>query len=212
LSPANATISSSGVVSAKSPGGVSIVASCTPPTCNIGFQTMKPVYSSTLSPSVSTEYDGTPITGTITGSAVNTTVYATTTQCDTAASGTSRPCCQAVAVPRDDQGQRGRKQRHPAQFAQLLRLPTPRTKAYLGSDEGLMVFSSSATTGTNPVTQLNNVPARSWAVSLDGNKVIVADTKSSPNQVYIVDQSSSAAPPTPCSFRALPLRHFRQTV
>ena len=196
LSPANATISSSGVVSAKSPGGVSIVASCTPPTCNIGFQTMKPVYSSTLSPSVSTEYDGTPITGTITGSAVNTTVYATTTQCDTAASGTPVPGCQPLLYPvttKDNVvGSSVTLPSSPNSFV----FPPQGTKAYLGSDEGLMVFSSSATTGTNPVTQLNNVPGKVLAVSLDGNKVIVADTKSSPNQVYIVDQSSSAAPPT----------------
>jgi hypothetical protein len=89
LSPAIGTVNSSGTVSpTKSPGTVGIVASCILPTCNVntpGVVPIEPVYSSTLSPAGGTEYVGTPIIGTITGSAVSTTAFATTTQCDTAA-------------------------------------------------------------------------------------------------------------------------------
>jgi hypothetical protein len=190
LTPANATISSTGVVTAHAPGGVSIVASCTPPTCNIGFQPIQPVFSSTLFDSVSNEHDGTPITGTITGAAVNTTVYATTTQCSTAA-GTPVAGCQPLVYPVTTKDNVvGASATLPSSPNSFVFNPQG-AKAFLGSDEGLMVFTPTAASGTNPVTQLNNVPGKVLAVSLDGNNVIVADTKSSPNQVYIVDQSTS---------------------
>jgi len=190
LSPANATVSSTGVVTARAPGGVSVVASCTPPTCNIGFQPIKPVFSSTLFDPITNEHDGVPITGTITGAAVNTTVYATTTEC-TIAAGTPVAGCQPLIYPvttKDNVvGGSGTLPSSPNSF-----LFNPQgTKAFLGSDEGLMVFSPTAASGTNPVSQVNNVPCKVLAVSFDCNKVIVADTKSSPNQVYIVDASSA---------------------
>ena len=190
LSPANATVSSTGVVTARAPGGVSVVASCTPPTCNVGFQPIRPVFSSTLVNAGTNEHDGTPITGTITGAAVNTTVYATTTQCTTAA-GTPVPGCQPLIYPVTTKDNLvGASSTLPSSPNSFLFNPQG-TKAFLGSDEGLMILSPGAASGTNPVTQLNNVPGKVLAVSLDGNKVIVADTKSSPNEVFIVDQGTS---------------------
>jgi trimeric autotransporter adhesin len=190
LSPANATVSSTGVVTARAPGGVSVVASCTPPTCNIGFQPIRPVFSSTLVNAGTNEHDGTPITGTITGAAVNTTVYATTTQCTTAA-GTPVPGCQPLIYPVTTKDNLvGASSTLPSSPNSFLFNPQG-TKAFLGSDEGLMILSPGAASGTNPVTQLNNVPGKVLAVSLDGNKVIVADTKASPNEVFIVDQGTS---------------------
>ena len=190
LSPANAAISSSGVVTAQAPGGASFVASCTPPTCNIGFQPIKPVYSSTLVSTSTNEHDATPITGIITGAAVNTTVYATTTQCNTAA-GISISGCQPLIYPvttKDNVvGASSTLPSSPNSFV----FNSQGTKAFLGSDEGLMVFTPGSASGTNPVSQLGNVPGKVLAVSLDGNKVVVADTKSIPNQVYIVDQGTN---------------------
>ena len=190
LTPANATISATGVVSARAPGGVSVVASCTPRTCNIGFQPIRPVFSSTLVNAGTNEHDGTPITGTIAGAAVNTTVYATTTQC-TIAAGTPVAGCQPLIYPVSTKDNVvGASAILPSSPNSFFFNPQG-TKAFLGSDEGLMVFTPAAASGTNPVSQLNNVPGKVLAVSLDGNTVIVADTKSSPNQVYIVDQSTN---------------------
>jgi trimeric autotransporter adhesin len=191
LSPANATISSSGVVTPHAPGGASFVASCTPPTCNIGFQPIKPVFSSTLVSTSTNEHDGAPITGIITGAAVNTTVYATTTQCNTAA-GLPISGCQPLIYPVTTKDNVvGTSSTLPSSPNSFVFNPQG-TKAFLGSDEGLMVFNPSAASGTNPVTQLSNVTGKVLAVSLDGNKVVVADTKSIPNQVYIVDQETNA--------------------
>ncbi len=192
LAPANATISSSGVVTPHAPGGASFVASCTPPTCNIGFQPIKPVYSSTLASASTNEHDGTPITGIITGAAVNTTVYATTTQCNTAA-GIPISGCQPLLYPVTTKDNVvGASSTLPSSPNSFVFNPQG-TKAFLGSDEGLMVFTPGSATGTNPVNQLSSVPGKVLAVSLDGNKVVVADTKSSPNQVYIVDQGTNGS-------------------
>jgi hypothetical protein len=189
LSPANATISSSGVVTAKAPGGASFVASCTPPTCNIGFQPIKPVYSSTLSLTTN-QLVGNPITGTITGAAVNTTVFATTTQCSTAA-GSPVAGCQPLIYPVTTKDNVvGASSTLPSSPNSFVFNPEG-TKGFLGSDEGLMIFSPGAASGTNAVTQLNNVPGKVLAVSFDGNKIVVTDTKSTPNQVFVVDVTAA---------------------
>ncbi len=189
LLPANATVSSAGVVTAKAPGGASIVASCTPPTCNIGFEPIKPVFSSTIELGTN-EQLGNPIRGTITGAAVNTTVYATTTQCTTAA-GTPVAGCQPLIYPvttKDNVvGASSTLPSSPNSFVFVPGSPN----ALLGSDAGLMVFDSAA---TGSVTQLSNVPGKVLAVSLDGKTGVIADTHSDPQQVYILDLTKT--PPT----------------
>jgi len=49
------------------------------------------------------------------------------------------------------------------------------------------------TPGNTTVPQFNNIPGKVLAVSLDGTRIIVSDTASTPNQVYVVDTSSSTA-------------------
>jgi hypothetical protein len=186
LAPANATVSS-GTVSAKAPGAVGIVASCTPPTCNVSLQgqPIKPVYSS-ISPQL-TDYEGTPITGLITGAAVTSTVYATTTQCETAA-GIPVSGCQPLVYPiATNNNTVGNGVTLPSSPNSFVFAPGG-TKAYLGSDAGLIVFTPGATT---PPAQLSTLPGKVLAISLDGNKVIISDTKSTPNRVVLVDVSGS---------------------
>jgi hypothetical protein len=193
LSPANATVTpvpatsttpGSGTVSSKAPGGVGITASCAPPTCNVGVLPVQPVYSSTT-PS-DQMYVGNPITGLITGSPVTTgNVYVTTTQCDTAA-GVPIPGCQPLLFPIAIKTQTaGSSTTLPSSPNSLIFSPAG-SKAYLGSSAGMMIFNPAATASTNPVTQMNNVPGKVLAVSLDGSEVVVSDTVSIPNQVYIV--------------------------
>jgi uncharacterized protein YjdB len=195
LSPANATVSSSGAVSAKAPGGVSIVASCAPPTCNLGLQSiqplvpLQPVYSS-ISPALG-DYEGTPITGTISGAAVTTTAFATSTQCDTA-TGVPITGCQPLVYPISTSNNVvGSSSTLPSSPNSFVFIPAG-TKAFLGSDAGLMTFTPGS---TSSVPQMNNVPGKVLALSLDGNKIIVSDTKSIPNQVYIIDQASGSTAP-----------------
>jgi hypothetical protein len=188
LAPANATVSS-GTVSAKAPGTTGIVASCTPPTCNIGLvglEPIKPVHSS-ISP-LPGDYEGTPITGLITGAAVTSAVYVTTTQCETAA-GVPVNGCQPLVYPiATNNNTVGPSVTLPSSPNSFVFSPTG-TKAFLGSDAGLMLFSPGGTTAT---TQINTLPGKVLAISLDGNNIIVSDTKSTPNQVSLVDVSGSA--------------------
>jgi hypothetical protein len=178
------------VTTTKTPGAVGIVASCKPPSCNVntpGVTPINPVYSSTLSSTGSGEFEGTPIIGTVTGPAVNTNAYATTTQCDTAA-GTPVIGCQPLLYPISTSNNVvSSSVVLPSSPNSFVFTPTG-SKAFLGSRGGLMVF----TPGNSTVPQFTNIPGKVLAVSLDGNTLIVSDTVSVPNQVHIVSVGGSA--------------------
>jgi len=182
LSPTNATVSASGGVSAKAPGGASIVAACLPNNCNLtgSIFPIKPVFSATAPNGV---LQGAPITGTVTGSPANTTVYATSTQCNTV-TGVPIPGCQPLVYPISTSNNTvGNSTTLPSSPNSFIFAPAG-SKAFLGSDAGLMTFSPGT---TSTVTQMNNVPGKILAISPDSNKLIVSDTKSIPNQVYILE-------------------------
>jgi hypothetical protein len=181
-------------VTTKAAGGVSITAECLPPSCNAGVQPVQPVYSSTT-PSLG-NYLGNPIVGVITGTPASTgTVYVTTTQCDSSPAGPISGC-QPFLFPVDIKTNApGLSTTLPSSPNSLIFSPLPGTaksggaaalKAFLGSSAGLIVFSAGSSTAAGTVTQLTNVPGKVLAVSLDGDKVIVSDTRSIPNQVYVV--------------------------
>ena len=189
LSPSNASVNASGGVTAKAPGGASIVAACLPNNCNLGVQPIKPVYSSTQSgPGV---FEGTPITGTITGNPQTTSAYVTTTQCDSA-TGVPIPGCQPLLYPiSTDTNVVGNSVTLPSSPNSFEFVPAG-TKAFLGSDAGLITFTPG---GSSALTQANGIPGKLLSISHDGNKVIVSDTKSIPNQVFIVDQTTGSTTP-----------------
>ncbi len=199
-SAANATVSAgtgntagTASIGTKAPGGVSITAECFAPTCNVGLQPIQPVYSSTT-PSVG-NHVGDPIVGLITGTPAGTgTVYVTTTQCDSAA-GVPISGCQPLLFPVDIKTNApGVATTLPSSPNSFIFSPVPASgtgasgglRAYLGSSAGLMIFSPGTSTTGGSVAQLSDVPGKVLAVSLDGDKAIVSDTRSFPNQVYIV--------------------------
>jgi trimeric autotransporter adhesin len=190
LSPVIGTVGTNGgVTTTKTPGAVGIVASCEPPSCNVntpGVTPINPVYSSTLSSTGSGEFEGTPIIGTVSGPAVNTTAYATTTQCDTAA-GTPVTGCQPLLYPiTTSNNVVGSSVVLPSSPNSFVFAPGG-SKAFLGSSDGLMIF----TPGNSTVPQSTNIPGKVLAVSLDGNTIIVSDAVSVPNQVYILNVSGT---------------------
>jgi hypothetical protein len=179
-------------VSTKAAGGVSLTAECFAPICNAGLQPVQPVYSSTT-PSAGS-YVGTPIIGLITGAPATTgTVFVTTTQCDSAAGGPISGC-QPLLFPIDIKtNSAGVSATLPSSPNSLIFSPIASAatgsagfKAYMGSSAGLMVFTPGTATTAGAVVQLNEVPGKVLAVSLDGDKAIVSDEKSIPNEVYIV--------------------------
>ncbi len=185
--PALVSVSSAGAASASQVGGASILASCTPPTCNIGFQPSFPVYPQSA---ISFVNPGTGKAGTF-------TVYASTEGCGT------NTVCTPIIEPIDTAT-------HTVQTAVALPASPNSfvfnrqgTKAYLGTDlglfgtRGLMVFDVT-TTG---VSQFPSVVGKVLSVSPDGTKVIVADTKdpNAPRRVFVFDTASGTSISFPIS-------------
>lgn len=168
--PAIATVSSAGAVASLNPGGTTITASCTPPTCNIGLVPAQPIYAQQ------------PVTATYSGNPASApSVYATSTGCG------ATPNCQALIVPVTGS---------PAALGTGVALPgipnsfvfnAQGSKAYLGSKTGLMEFDPAANTVAVSPTTIGKV----LAVSPKGDKIIASDTQSATNKLFILDTASS---------------------
>ena len=179
LSPSNATVSSTGDVTTTNVGGTSVTASCIPPNCNVGSANGQP-------PTEHPVYPSNVITGTITGSAGTGTVYVTST---CTVNGVPTPGCQPAILPINTKDNLiGNRVVLPNAPNTLVFDPQGK-KAYLGTSEGLILFTPG---GSTPITQFNSAPGKVLAVSNDGNKVIVGDTASHPNQVYLIDTSGTS--------------------
>jgi len=173
LSPANITVTTAGAAQGVNAGGSAITASCIAPGCNIGVVPQRPVYASNI------------ITGLVTASPATTTAYATSTQCG------SITGCQPFLYPIPTSSNvPASPVTLPSSPNTFIFTPGAGGKAFLGSAQGLMVFSPSTT--ANQVVQRNDLPGKVLAVSLDGNRVVISDTQSNPNQVFIFDQTAAA--------------------
>ncbi|MFZ0286654.1 MAG: hypothetical protein WAL32_15620 [Terriglobales bacterium] len=157
-------------------GSATIIASCSPPTCNIGFQPSVPIYPEnvvTLVPQTVT----TP----------TETVYVSSTGC-----GTIDTCVSTIVPVTNPQTKVGDSIILPGTPNSLL-FDQAGAKAYLGTNssllgsKGLSVLSVSG----NTVTGFNSTPGKVLAVSPDGSKVVVSDTADSPNQVFVFDTSGN---------------------
>ena len=176
-------------------GGAGITASCTPPTCNIGVLPGLPIYASN-----GTLPNGQPgwgvISVNVTASKIPTyTAWAATTGCGKTLNCTSstfsvtsgaNPIAAAATLPFTPNS---------------LRFTPQGSRAYLGSPMGLMFLDlggsspvvstvSSATTPCNLA-----VCGQVLAISPDGNRVVVADAVTQPNQVYIFDNANPSNAP-----------------
>jgi trimeric autotransporter adhesin len=182
--PASVTVSSSGAITTPGVGGASVIASCTPPTCNIGLTPLTPIYPETALQVVVTP----PANSTTPPSS---TLFTSSTGC-----GVLEGCVTTlvpITIPANTVG-------NPVSLAatpnSLLFDRQGRT-AYLGTNlgefgtKGLMVISG---TGSANGNENKSAPGTVLAISPDGTKVIVSDTADTPNQVFIV--SGSGAGPT----------------
>jgi hypothetical protein len=180
--PASVSVSSSGGATASTAGGsATIIATCTPPNCNVGFYPSVPIYPENVVTM--------PVPST--GSTQTATVYVSSTSCGTVDG------CFSTLVPITA----------PANtLGTFLTLPaTPNSlvfnrsgsKAYLGTNSGLLgtVGLAVLDASSNSLSQLSNLAGKVLAVSQDGTKVIVSDTapQDGPNQVFVLDASSNSA-------------------
>ncbi len=179
-------------------GGAAITASCTPPTCNVGF----PLNPLNAAPGLPPLYFPQPvypvmaISGLAAGAATPTNVLAASQDCysnslctvalynistskNIAASPSSMPTPPNSLMfdPAGDRAYAG------SQYGALLI-----TVASIGSSSG-SPFSPFPAAGTT----LGVVTGKVIAVSPNGNLTIFSDTVSTPNQVYVVNTGSSSA-------------------
>jgi len=177
--PASATVSSSGAVSTPGVGGASVIASCTPPTCNIGITPLTPIY-----PETALEVVVTPPSGNNTPP--SSTLYVSSTGC-----GTVEGCVTQLVPITIPANTIGTALNLPATPNGLL-FDRQGKNGYLGTDlgelgtKGLMLVS-----GTS-VSENNSAPGAVLAISPDGTKLIVSDTKETPNQVFVVTNSGTS--------------------
>ena len=165
-----------GNATGHSAGGATIIASCTPPSCNGGFVPSLPIYPNTAI----------SVTVARSGAAPTTNAYAASTKCLSKFGCTST--IVAIAVPGNTIGNSATLPNTPNSFV----FDRQGKAGYLGSDHGLMVFlPSSLGSSNNPITVHSTVTGKVLAVSPDGNRVVVSDTSSTPNQVFIFDTTST---------------------
>jgi hypothetical protein len=196
-------------------GGATLTASCTPPSCNVGLPGITPATgkpSSTVVPSLpvyasagvlpngTTGYGSIAVDVTLSssGTAPAYTAWAATTGCAPYPSGCTsaafavtpglNPIGAIVGLPRTPNSM------------MFNHLSSPRL--YIGTNQGLMYISTSGSSPT--ATEISSAAAPCnvtlcgtvLTISNDGNYVVVSDTISTPNQVYIYNGSTnSTAPP-----------------
>jgi hypothetical protein len=182
---------STGDVASSQAGGSAIVASCTPPTCNIGLNPLQPIY-----PESSVNVIVTPTTTTTT-STTTATVYVTSTGVSTFPAGncaTTTGCTSllfTIAAPNNTLSSTGVAL--PATPNSLV-FDRQGAKAYLGTDysffgsRGLMQLTVATPT---TVALFKSVTGKVLTVSPDGKKVILSGAD--PNAVPV--PGSSTPPP-----------------
>jgi len=176
--PAAVAVSSNGVVTTSLVGGGDVIASCTPPTCNAGISPPQPIY-----PNAAMAFT---VAATSNNTVQTTTAFVTSTGC-----GTNFGCTTnlvPITVPGNVVGNNAILPNAPNSFV----FNRQGTKAYLGSQNGLMVLDPTANPPT--VAPFNTVTGKVLTVSPDNNLVVVSDTVTNPNQVFIFDQTSTNSP------------------
>ncbi len=191
-------------------GGGSVTASCSPPTCNIGFPFVPASLSTPAAVAACTQffqslfppnfscqqlipvpvYADTAISGLVTGLPTAAPLLATSTGCDhlptTACSTSVYSLSTAKASP-------GPANPFPNSPNSLL-FDLAGDKAFVGSDFGAMLINpASFGTGNSPFTGLGTVTGKVLAISNNGTVAVFSDTLHSPNQVYIVNAGSPSS-------------------
>jgi hypothetical protein len=175
-----------GAVTASKPGGATVIASCAPPTCNIGFQPSLPIYPVN------------PVAVTVGGASTTaTTVLVSTTEC-----GTIDDCVSQI-VGIDTTANAVSNTFALSATPNSLVFNPQGTKAFAGTDKnllgskGLMTVDLSASPTT--IATSNGIAGKVLAISPDGNHDVVSDTADAVNQVFIFsaeDGSNVALPIT----------------
>ncbi len=192
-------------ISTPQPGAAAITASCTPPTCNVGFPLNPAGFSAGSLFIPQPVYPVTAISGLVTGATTSASVLATTQDCYS-----NSQCQVALYDVSTSTNLAGNPNSMPSPPNSLM-FDSAGDKAYAGSQYGGMLITSSnlGSTTTSPFstlpassTPLGLVTGKVIAVSPNGNSAIFSDTVSTPNQVYVVNATSTASSTTPLNINS----------
>ncbi len=185
-------------------GSGSITASCSPPTCNIGFPLIPASLSTPAAIASCTQffhaqfpqlvscqqlipapvYAETAISGLVTGTPTAASLLATSTGC---AHVPPAICSTSMYSLSTAKATTGPENPLPGPPNSLLFDPAG-DKAFMGSDFGAVEINpSNFGTSNSPFTGLGTVTGTVLASSNDGNSAVFSDALHTPNQVYIVN-------------------------
>jgi hypothetical protein len=195
--PATCTNQLTCAASTAGPGAGIVTASCTPPSCNIGFPLIPENLSQLPNPQLYVPvpvYAATAISGVVTGTATTTGVIASSLDCTTTfeCSVSLYDVSTSTNIP-----------------GSPVALPTPPNsllfdaggdKAYMGSNFGAFSINpANFGSASNPFGGLGTFTGQILAVSSNGQLAVFSDTVHIPNQVFITN-AANASSPTVSSF------------
>jgi len=167
-----------------SAGAAAVTASCSPPTCNIGFGPQAPPGSIPPLP----VYATTAISGLVTGATSSASVLATSMGC---ADTPPQDCSASIYTVGTAQASAGAASALPFPPNSLL-FDRQGDKAYMGSEFGVQIINPGNLGGTaSPFTSLGTVTGKPLATSPNGLVTVFSDTVHAPNQVYVTNTTFS---------------------
>ena len=177
-----------GSTSSVKTGSATIVASCTPPSCNIGFSPSLPIYPQAV---INANAPGT-------GTAQTTSVWIASSSCKL--NGVNDDNCVSNVLPIDTSKNTVGIGTDLPYLPNSMVFDHQSAKLYIGTKQSfqgthgltILTFGTSTT-----ISGLRSAPGKVLAVSPDGKQVVVSDTTDTPNQVFIVNPG--ATPPTVAS-------------
>jgi len=174
-------------IATPSAGAGSVTASCTPPTCNIGYPQDVTILPQALVRPLPV-YPVTPITGLVSGAVTTTSVLATSLDCAANVdcgvslynvSTSTNLAGNAVAIPNAPNS---------------ILFDAAGDRAYIGSQFGALSITPGNLGGSSSAfNSLGSVTGKVLAVSGSGNLAIFSDTSHTPNQVYFVSANGASS-------------------
>jgi hypothetical protein len=177
----NCSTNTSGGVSATASqaGGSTVIASCTPPTCNIGFTPTQPIYPEGA------------VSFAVTGTSVGTTVWVASTGC-----GTTDGCVSNIVPVTSPANTIGNVTSLPATPNSLL-FSRDGSQLFVGTDRGLLGTKGLAivSISSNTVSEFTSATGKVLAVSPDGKKIVLSHTDPAelPSQVFVFDTTNNSS-------------------
>jgi hypothetical protein len=193
--PATCTDQLSCAASTAGPGAGIVTASCTPPSCNVGFPLVPAnvlTDSQLNNPQLYVPvpvYAATAISGVVTGTANATGVITSSLDC-----ATNFNCSVSLYDVSTSTNIPGNPLAMPTPPNSLL-FDAAGDKAYVGSNFGVFTINpASIGSASNPFGGLGSFTGQILAVSSNGQLAVFADNVHTPNQVFITNSSNTSAP------------------